>query len=610
MSIGNSLLLLTLLLTKGQDAGKSEDRHLSKPRFMIPVSLQAQKINDLQAVVLYVSTTRGRSWELHGRIKPGEEGFAYLAKADGTYWFTVAVLDKAGKQDPRDVYQTEDRLKIVVDTVLPEVLLESDRQGSVIHVRWDVREEHLDLASMKMEARLPGTENWVPVQIRPSISGSGTIQVQNHGQVELRMSVKDKAGNEGIGTAMVPTSLPSGVDGLAGNQPKGAFGARMSGELVSENSQNDSSPGVVQPAGVPTLPLAPQVQPVRSVSSAGVPSLPNPSLPSGDLLPNNPSDQPPPAPVSMTSVLPVSPPLPNHVNQQPDTPLIHSRSGGLPMPISANSFGPAQAALLQGLPFPNGSTPVGGMESPVLASSIGGSGSWQTGMQPGGSRVLSQRPVHIVSRRQVKLEFEVTKSGSSGIGSVEVFVTLDDGLTWALGVSEPVVSGPGDLATVVPQRMGVMLPLSQEGVIYGFTLVVKSKAGLGRPAPQRGEPPQIRVELDSTHPEATLLSAIAEPSRRDALILSWKAGDRNLANLPIQLEWAERRDGPWHPISEVDLPNTGRHIWVVPSQVPPCVYMRLLVKDKAGNIAIAQTPDPLLVDLNVPEFQVLGIQQK
>ena len=38
--------------------------------------------------------------------------------------------------------------------------------------------------------------------------------------------------------------------------------------------------------------------------------------------------------------------------------------------------------------------------------------------------------------------------------------------------------------------------------------------------------------------------------------------------------------------------------------------MRLLVKDKAGNIAIAQTPDPLLVDLNVPEFQVLGIQQK
>jgi hypothetical protein len=38
--------------------------------------------------------------------------------------------------------------------------------------------------------------------------------------------------------------------------------------------------------------------------------------------------------------------------------------------------------------------------------------------------------------------------------------------------------------------------------------------------------------------------------------------------------------------------------------------MRLTVKDKAGNVAIAQTPDPLLVDLHVPEFNVLGIQPR
>jgi len=34
------------------------------------------------------------------------------------------------------------------------------------------------------------------------------------------------------------------------------------------------------------------------------------------------------------------------------------------------------------------------------------------------------------------------------------------------------------------------------------------------------------------------------------------------------------------------------------------------VKDKAGNVAIAQTPEPILVDLHVPEFNLLGIQPR
>jgi hypothetical protein len=58
----------------------------------------------------------------------------------------------------------------------------------------------------------------------------------------------------------------------------------------------------------------------------------------------------------------------------------------------------------------------------------------------------------------------------------------------------------------------------------------------------------------------------------------------------------------------MDLPNTGRYLWQVPAMAPPAVFLRLSVKDMAGNIAVAQTQDPLLVDLNVPEFQVIGIQ--
>jgi hypothetical protein len=46
----------------------------------------------------------------------------------------------------------------------------------------------------------------------------------------------------------------------------------------------------------------------------------------------------------------------------------------------------------------------------------------------------------------------------------------------------------------------------------------------------------------------------------------------------------------------------------VPANVPPAVFLKLTVKDQAGNIAVAQTQDALLVDLNIPEFQVIGLQ--
>lgn len=193
--------------------------------------------------------------------------------------------------------------------------------------------------------------------------------------------------------------------------------------------------------------------------------------------------------------------------------------------------------------------------------------------------------------------------GPSGIGAIEVWATHDDGITWNLtGTESPQAnSAPG-------QQFSVNLPVAQEGLVHGFILIVKSKAGLGRQPPQRGDIPSFRVELDSTYPEATLFSPQPDPSRKDGLILTWKANDRNLISQPITLEWSEHRDGPWLNIAGMELPNTGRYLWQVPANAPPSVYLRLSVKDLAGNIAVAQTQDPLLVDLNVPEFQLIGVQ--
>jgi hypothetical protein len=206
---------------------------------------------------------------------------------------------------------------------------------------------------------------------------------------------------------------------------------------------------------------------------------------------------------------------------------------------------------------------------------------------------------------QVTLEYEVTKFGPSGVGSVEVYITRDDGQSWQLYGAPQTVSLPVPTAPADPKnsptslRRSVTVNLPNEGV-YGFYLVVKSGAGLGKPAPRNGTPPQIRVELDTTPPKAKLYELVPEPGSHDSLVITWTATDQNLVP-KVLLEWAEQHNGRWEPIGGGELPNTGRYSWQLPPGVPPQVYLRLTVRDAAGNVSVAQTAKPILIDLNQPE---------
>ncbi|HEY1338847.1 MAG TPA: hypothetical protein VGF59_15130 [Bryobacteraceae bacterium] len=222
-------------------------------------------------------------------------------------------------------------------------------------------------------------------------------------------------------------------------------------------------------------------------------------------------------------------------------------------------------------------------------------------------------PLKIVNKREVRLDFEVVKVGPSGLGGADVYVTLNDGASWNKLPKEPPLNWPDGANThgPGPVRGSVSVQLPNEKVIYGFIVAVKSKAGLARPAPKAGEPPQVRVELDTSAPKAQLFSPIPDPNQANSLLLSWSAAGRNLANNPITLEWAERKEGPWTVIGK-QLPNksatgalpseaTGSYVWQLSERMPPRVYLKLTVRDNAGNIAIAQADKPVLIDLSVPE---------
>ena len=77
---------------------------------------------------------------------------------------------------------------------------------------------------------------------------------------------------------------------------------------------------------------------------------------------------------------------------------------------------------------------------------------------------------------------------------------------------------------------------------------------------------------------------------------------------PILLEWSENHDGPWKPLSG-ELPNVpGRFVWQMPTDLPALVYLKLTVHDKAGNFNVAQTDQPIKVDLSEPIIEGVSLK--
>jgi hypothetical protein len=215
--------------------------------------------------------------------------------------------------------------------------------------------------------------------------------------------------------------------------------------------------------------------------------------------------------------------------------------------------------------------------------------------------------LQVINNRRVTMEYEVAKLGPSGVGSVDLYVTRDGGMKWNRVEGEHgVVPPPPGTKPGEVMRRTLSVDLTSDGV-YGFYLVVKSGAGLGAAPPKDGAAPQMRVEVDTTAPEALLYSPQPNSSQNDVLVLSWKATDNRLATNPITLQWAERKEGEWHCVGEPQMPNTTSFNWRVPTNVPPKVYLRLTVRDAAGNAAVAETKEPVLVDLSVPVPRLIGL---
>ena len=205
-----------------------------------------------------------------------------------------------------------------------------------------------------------------------------------------------------------------------------------------------------------------------------------------------------------------------------------------------------------------------------------------------------ERP-KMINTKLFELDYDLESVGPSGVSRVELWGTRDGGHTWRM------------YAVDNDNKSPISVSVDEEG-IYGFRIVATSGAGLSQEPPKSGDLPSIWVGVDTTKPVAHIISAELGKGKDDGqLLITWEAADKMLADRPVTLAFSQNPAGPWTTIA-TGLENTGRYTWTIDSRVPPSIYLRLEVRDEAGNLSVDQRKEPLALDQLRPTAKIREVR--
>lgn len=416
--------------------------------------------------------------------------------------------------------------------------------------------DRMNVAAQSPSLNMPRTTNTNPVSVY-NVQGSGGMVSQT------TVQVPDARG-----------SFPSAhLSGPARNDPS------MPQVIMGQDSSKPGTMTVAKADKPSSLPAAPSVPSVTSKDAPGsvfmITPAPKPSTPSAPAPALTP---PPPAPaVTPAPVTPaVMPPAPSPVVAPP------APSPGVISPASL---------LTESTAMPVASLPPAPLSSDKPAekpTDLAGEKAMDRAKQaPSGAMM------RVVNNRHITLNFKVEDVGPSGVSNIEVWSTQDC-KTWKKH-------------EVAPNATSYAFDAEDEG-IYGFTILAKSGIGLGKEPPQSGDLPQVWVLVDTTRPVVQVLDCSATLTDKVHTInIQWRATDKNLGSTPITISYAEKEDGPWTPIAS-RIENTGNYIWKSAERVPAKLLIRVEATDLAGNIGVAQTAKPLVLDPSMPNISILGVE--
>jgi hypothetical protein len=199
--------------------------------------------------------------------------------------------------------------------------------------------------------------------------------------------------------------------------------------------------------------------------------------------------------------------------------------------------------------------------------------------------------VLLVNNTHVGIDYNIKKAGPSGVSKVEVYATKDRGKTWLCLAVDSELHSP------------VAVNLPDEGV-YGIRMVGINGNGFGGKKPGPGDRPTTVIEVDLTKP--IIVGWKVTPGKNGNLVIHWKASDKNLDPLPVNLYYRTKANTPWKVMAQ-KIKNDGTFLWPVRTDLAPQYFVRLEVTDRAGNRATCETTTPIFVDRTEPDINVQGV---
>ncbi len=342
--------------------------------FRIPFNLNSSGRDRIKELHLLVSEDYGYHWRVNSKTFPDHPVFTFRSSHDGEYWFAVQTRTIDGKVSPSLESTIQPNQKVVVDTFPPSIVLEpGERRGSLATVRWEVKDENLNLKSLVLEYQAEGSSVWRKVPISsPKLNGSRRWDAGTAEALKVRASVADRAGNvaeafvdlpEGTGS---PPDLASPPQGFEDPPPLARNSDAGSSEIMAGPGFTPVSEG--PPSSRGSAVGAPQGRGGRARSVAGVGRATKTTQPNWDQ---------------------------GGADQRTDD--LFAAAGG-------SGFGTGGA-------------------SPRAGSPERGVTSAQSGVRTSGETLLVANP-------KFKLQYAVEDAGPAGPATVELWITHDGGRTW------------------------------------------------------------------------------------------------------------------------------------------------------------------------------------
>jgi hypothetical protein len=547
-----------------RSSGKIPMIYQKKRSFRIPFHIDAEGRARLKEIQLWVSEDSGFHWEPKSKTTPDLGKFTFRTSHDGEFWFATRTLTVDDEFSPPMNQTVEPSMKVVVDTIPPSIQLDPDgRRGSLAAVRWEVKDEHLDLKTLVLEYQVEGAKDWRKVPIRRlALLGAQKWDAGTADSVRVRASVADKAGNVADAEIVMP-------EGTAGDPDFAAVDAESSAPPVEQISNSGSS-----------IAAGPGFPPVQESSGQGsgtsTRSGARRSLARRTRVGESPA----------TGAFPAAPDW--------------ERSGGGTgaggaRAASSPASGPlAAAAPAFSNPFPMTDT-TGAAAMPGAADAFPPAGPGPN-VAPGGATAAGNRSMLVASPR-FKLQYAIEDAGPDGPAIVELWITQDGGRNWIRRGEDPDRVSPFEV------------DLGGEGT-FGLSLVARSASGLGDQPPAPGDPPQTWVEVDTTPPSVQLYPPqIGTGPHAGKVAITWRASDLHLAPRAVALFWRPDQPGStWQPIIN-GQENMGQYIWMVPPSFPAKFHVHVEAVDTVGHRGGAETTDsaPVIVDRSRPRSRIIGL---